>query len=97
MYQHSGFGGKNRHISRWQYSTVRRCTKCDICQRASIFAAGRSNDFSERYIAPNLLNRGSTGSWTQARLEGPILWGFLVGLFICFRHYWYLKYKKYNK
>ena len=45
----------------------------------------------ERYIAPNLVNRGSTGSYGPrlGRRDGSCGF-FLVGLFFCLGHWWYL-------
>ena len=51
---------------------------------ASVFAAGHSDGSFERYIAPNLVNCGSTGSYGPrlARRDGSCGF-FLVGLFFC--------------
>ena len=54
-------------------------------------AAGHSDGSFERYIAPNLVNLGSTGSYGPrlGRRDGSCEF-FLVGLFFCLRHCWYL-------
>ena len=54
-------------------------------------ATGHSDGSFERCIAPNLVNRGSTGSYGPrlGRRDGSCGF-FLVGLFFCLGHWWYL-------
>ena len=54
-------------------------------------AAGHSDSSFERYIVPNLVNRGSTGSYGPRLGRGDGSRGFfLVGLFSCLGHWWCL-------
>ena len=57
---------------------------------ASTFAVGHSGGAFDCYIAPNLVNCGSTGSYRPrlARRDGSCGF-FLVGLFFCLGHCWY--------
>ena len=58
---------------------------------ASIFDAGHSGGPFKRYMAPNLVNCGSTGSYrpSLARRDGSCGF-FVVGLFSGLRHCWHL-------
>ena len=54
-------------------------------------AAGHSDGSFERYIAPNLVDRGSTGSYGPRLGRRDESYGFfLVAFFFCLGQWWYL-------
>ena len=78
----SRFAAKNCQIGRWEHSALRGCAECGTCPMASISGADHSHGSFGRYIAPNLTNCGSTGSYGPrlGRRDGSRGF-FLVGPF----------------